>query len=75
MTDELVLEKMYQEALEESLISHIAQKKKLSLEDAMDKYYNSRLSGKIHEGLYGVQYLDYRNLAEILFETEPELFE
>jgi hypothetical protein len=75
MTDELVLEKMYQEALEESLISHIAQKKKLSLEDAMDKYYNSRLSVKIHEGLYGVQYLDYRNLAEILFETEPELFE
>ena len=75
MTDELVLEKMYQEALEESLISHIAQKKKLSLEDAMDKYYNSRLSVKIHEGLYGVQYLDYRNLVEILFETEPELFE
>ena len=75
MTDELVLEKMYQEALEESLISHIAQKKNLSLEDAMDKYYNSRLSVKIHEGLYGVQYLDYRNLAEILFETEPELFE
>ena len=75
MTDELVLEKMYQEALEESLISHIAQKKNLSLEDAMDKYYNSRLSMKIHEGLYGVQYLDYRNLAEILFETEPELFE
>lgn len=74
MTDELVLEKMYQEALEESLISHIAQKKNLSLEDAMDKYYNSRLSVKIHEGLYGVQYLDYRNLAEILFETEPELF-
>ena len=75
MTDELVLEKVYQEALEESLISHIAQKKNLSLEDAMDKYYNSRLSVKIHEGLYGVQYLDYRNLAEILFETEPELFE
>ena len=75
MTDELVLENMYQEALEESLISHIAQKKNLSLEDAMDKYYNSRLSVKIHEGLYGVQYLDYRNLAEILFETEPELFE
>ena len=75
MTDELVLEKMYQEALEESLKSHIAQKKNLSLEDAMDKYYNSRLSMKIHEGLYGVQYLDYRNLAEILFETEPELFE
>lgn len=75
MTDGLVLEKLYQESLEESLISHIAQRKNLPLEDAMDKYYNSKLSVKIHEGLYGVQYLDYRNLAEILFETEPELFE
>ena len=75
MTDGLVLEKMYQESLEESLIGHIAQRKKLSFEDAMDKYYNSKLSVKIHKGLYGVQYLDYRNLAEILFETEPELFE
>ena len=41
---------------------------------AMDKYYSSNLSEKIHEGLYGIQYLDYRNLVEILIETEPGLF-
>lgn len=74
MTDGLVLEKAYREALEESIIACLADEKKLPLEEAMDKYYNSRLSQKIHEGLYGVQYLDYRNLVEILLETEPELF-
>ena len=74
MTDGIVLEKAYQEALEESIIAHLAEKKDLSLEEAMDKYYSSKLSIKIHEGLYGIQYLDYRNLVEILVETEPELF-
>ena len=74
MTDGLVLEKAYREALEESIIACLADEKNLPLEEAMDKYYNSRLSQKIHEGLYGVQYLDYRNLVEILLETEPELF-
>lgn len=74
MTDGLVLEKAYREALEESIIACLADEKDLPLEEAMDKYYNSRLSQKIHEGLYGVQYLDYRNLVEILLETEPELF-
>lgn len=75
MTDEKVLENIYQESLEESIVSYIAQQKKLSLEDALDKYYSSKLSVKIHDGVYGVQYLDYKNLVEILFETEPELFE
>ena len=74
MTDGLILEKAYKEALEESIIACLAERKGLSLEEAMDKYYNSRLSGKIHEGAYGIQYLDYRNLVEILIETEPELF-
>lgn len=74
MTDEKVLENIYQESLEESIVSYIAQQKHLSLEDALDKYYSSKLSAKIHDGVYGIQYLDYKNLAEILFETEPELF-
>ena len=74
MTDGLVLEKAYKEALEESIIACLAERKELSLEEAMDKYYNSRLSGKIHKGEYGIQYLDYKNLVAILIETEPELF-
>ena len=74
MTDENVLEKAYQESLEEDIIKYLSQVKELSLEEAMDKYYNSKLSEKIHEGLYGIQYLDYKNLVELLIETEPELF-
>ena len=47
----------------------------LSRADRMgvEVHYNSRLANKIHLGVYGVQYLDYKVLAEILFVTEPEL--
>lgn len=75
MIDEQVLENIYQESLEEDIIHYLAEEKKLSLEDAMDAYYNSRLSEKIHAGKFGVQYLDYRNLVRILIESESELFE
>lgn len=74
MTDGTILENAYQEALEESIISCLAETKGLNLEKSMDIYYSSKLSTKIHEGLYGIQYLDYRNLVQILIETEPELF-
>ena len=40
----------------------------------MEKYYNSKLADKIHKGEYGVQYLDYKVLAQLICETEPELF-
>ena len=69
-----VLEKVYQERLEERIIAYLAQVKNCSLEEAMDIYYHSRLADKIHQGTYGIQYLDYKVLAQILRETEPELF-
>lgn len=72
--NEEILENYYQESLEERLIAYLAKEKNISLEQAMDVYYRSSLATKIHEGLYGVQYLDYKVLAEILMETEPELF-
>ena len=75
MTDGNVLEKTYREALEESIVAHIAETKNLPLEKAMDIYYNSKLSEKINEGRNDIQYLDYRNLVRILLETEPELFD
>ena len=74
MTDGQVLEKFYRERLEEQIIAYLAEQKGLSLDEAMDLYYRSRLSQKIYEGRFGVQYLDYRVLAQILTETEPELF-
>ncbi len=72
MSDE-VLERVYQESLEERIISCLAEKERISLEKAMDIYYNSKLAEKIYEGEYGVQYLDYKVLVQILCETEPEL--
>ena len=70
MVDENVLEKVYQERLEERIIAHLAQVKKCSLEQAMDMYYNSELANKIHQGKDGIQYLDYKVLAQILVDTE-----
>ncbi len=73
--DDKILEEIYQERLEERLIDHIAQKHGIDYKTAMDIYYRSELSEKIHEGRYGVQYLDHVVLAEILEKTEPHLFE
>ena len=74
MTDGMELERVYKESLEENLVEYIAEKKNLSFEDAMDRYYKSNMSSNISDGRYGIQYLDYRHLGELLFETEPELF-
>ena len=71
--DENVLEDIYQEKLDERLIGYISEKYGLSYQKAMDVYYKSNLAEKIHEGKYGVQYLDYKVLADILEETEKEL--
>ena len=59
MVDGDVLERVYQERLEERIIAHLAQVKNCSLEQAMDLYYNSELADKIHQGKDGIQYLDY----------------
>jgi len=69
-----ILEKIYQENLEERIIAYIAETKKLSYEEAMNIYYHSKLATKIYNGNYGVHYLDYKVLVDILLKTEPELF-
>ena len=72
--DEKVLEQTYQENLEERLITYLAKQHGIPLEKAMDIYYRSKLAEKIHQGTEGVQYLDYKVLADILLETEASLF-
>ena len=74
MIDEKLLEKDYRERLEENLIAFLAEQNALTYEEAMELYYGSRLADKIGEGRFGVQYLDIKVLAELLKETEPELF-
>ena len=69
-----VLEKAYKERLEEKIISYLAESKNLDLSTAMDIYYQSKLADRIAAGEYGIQYLDYKVLAQILTEREPNLF-
>lgn len=68
------LEKFYREGLEERIIARLAKVKNLTLEQAMDLYYQSQLAQKIYEGRDDIQYLDYKVLVQILLDTEPELF-
>ena len=67
MNDE-ALEKNYQERLEERVISYIAEKQNIQLTDAMDLYYKSCLADKIAQGQYGIQYLDYKVLGQMILE-------
>lgn len=72
--NEDILENIYQERLEERIIAHLAAVRQSSLEESMRKYYSSNLANKIYEGRHGIQYLDYKELVQILLETEPDLF-
>ena len=75
MIEESIIEKIYQEQLEEDIILYLAKVKNIGLGDAMEIYYKSELADKIAQGKYGIQYLDYRVLVNILQETEPEIFQ
>ena len=68
-----VLEKAYKERLEEKIISYLAESENLDLPTAMDIYYNSKLADRIAVGEYGIQYLDYKVLVQILAETELQI--
>ena len=68
------LESVYRENLEERIMLYLAETEDISYEKSMEIYYGSKLSGKIQEGREGIQYLDYKVLADILKETEPNLF-
>ena len=63
-----VLEQIYKEDLDKQIISYLAKVKNISLEDAMSLYYNNALSEKIAQECEGIQYLEYKNLADILLE-------
>ena len=64
----------YKERLEERIIAYLSEIKSISVEQAMDAYYRSRLATQIANGLYGIENMDYKYLAEDLVENEPELF-
>lgn len=70
--DSDALERVYQENLEEKIIAYLSEQRGISLEKAMDVYYNSRIADMIQRGAEGIQYLDYKVLVQILCETEKE---
>jgi hypothetical protein len=64
----------YKERLEERVIAYLSEIKGIPLEEAIDAYYRSRLADQISKGLYGIENMDYKYLAEDLVENEPMLF-
>lgn len=73
--NEEMLERTYQENLEERIMAYLAKICGFSYEKAMEVYYSSKLSDKIYFGKDGIQYLDYKVLTQILLETEKELLD
>ena len=61
--------------MEESIIEYLSKERNLELRQAMDIYYHSRLAKEIEQGIYGIDNMDYKYLAQDLIENEPELFE
>lgn len=74
MDNKTALSEEYKQNLEESIISYLAEVKKMDIRSAMDIYYKSRLSEQIAEGLYGIENMDYKYLTMDLIENESELF-
>ncbi|MEH2949789.1 hypothetical protein [Sporofaciens sp. JLR.KK001] len=68
------LESVYKENLEEGIMLYLTETEDISYEESMEIYYGSKLAEKIQERREGIQYLDYKVLADILKETEQELF-
>ena len=64
----------YHEELDERIIARLAEVKSLTLDDAMDIYYRSRLSTQVAHGTFGIDNLDYKYLVDDLIENEPNLF-
>lgn len=74
MTDKNALSELYRQNLERDIIAALAEMKNTDLRTAMDIYYKSRLSAQIAGGVFGIDNLDCKYLAEDLIENEPELF-
>ena len=63
---DLELENIYTEHLEEDIVLQLSKKNNISLEKAMQIYYQSKLANWIHSGEFGVQYLDSAVQVELL---------
>ena len=65
---------IYKQNLEDDIITQVAKIKNISLRDALNIYYKSRLARQINDGSYGIENMDFKYLANDLIENESELF-
>ena len=72
-TNQESLEKFYIQSLDNDIIEYLAENKKIDIRLAMDIYYRSLLCKQIHNGENGIQYLDYKYLAEDLISFRISL--
>jgi len=72
--DKKELRNVYITFLEEDIITEIAKMKGIDNRVAMEIYYKSKLCQQISSGEYGIEYMDYKYLANDLIENESELF-
>ena len=70
MNESEQLEKIYVQTLENDIIKYLAYRLEINNREAMDIYFKSKLCQQIHDGKYGIQYMDYKYLAEDLMENE-----
>ncbi len=68
------MDSVYKQNLEDDIITQVAKIKNISLRDALNIYYKSRLARQINDGSYGIENMDFKYLANDLIENESELF-
>jgi hypothetical protein len=67
------LRSAYIPRLEEDIIKELAAILDVDNRIAMAVYYKSEICQQIGSGEYGIEYFDYKYLANDLIENEPEL--
>ncbi|MBQ6615595.1 MAG: hypothetical protein IJH67_04415 [Thermoguttaceae bacterium] len=68
--DQNALHEFYLQNLERDIITILSQKRNISLREATDVYYHSKLAQQIEQGAYGIEFLSPQYLANDLIENE-----
>lgn len=74
MENQEKLTKLYKQNLEENIVAYISEKQEITIEEAMDIFYTSELCHQITEGKFGIEYLDFKHLANDLMVNESDMF-
>jgi len=65
---------MYRQNLENDIICYLAEICGREIREMADVYFSSKLAVQVEQGIYGIDNMDYKYLANDLLENEPELF-